>query len=186
MRFLARRGLVALCLLTVSGLGAAATMYKWTDAQGVVHYSDTPHPGAEMIQISGAQTYHNTSTNSTPTNPAAAAAAAQASKSTYTCAITQPASEEALYAPETVDISVQATPALRAGDSVSVQVDGQSLPSIGGDGLRFQMPSPERGTHTVSAQILGADGAVVCNAPAVSFSVQRPSVNAPTSPVKPH
>ena len=29
--------------------GQAAVIYKWTDAQGVVHYSDQPVPGAQKI-----------------------------------------------------------------------------------------------------------------------------------------
>src|SRR5277367_4681564 len=29
--------------------GQAATVYKWTDSDGVVHYSDQPVPGAEKV-----------------------------------------------------------------------------------------------------------------------------------------
>ena len=35
------------CLATFAG--QAAVVYKWTDADGVVHYSDQPVPGAEKI-----------------------------------------------------------------------------------------------------------------------------------------
>ena len=78
------------------------------------------------------------------------------------------------------------SPALRVGDQLNVQVDGQALAPISDDGQQFQVQAPSRGTHTVNAQIRGADGTVLCNAPAVSFSVQRPSVNSPPSPVRPH
>ncbi|MGP0088234.1 MAG: DUF4124 domain-containing protein, partial [Steroidobacteraceae bacterium] len=30
----------------------AAVVYKWTDADGVVHFSDQPEPGAEKIYTS--------------------------------------------------------------------------------------------------------------------------------------
>lgn len=30
---------------------AAADVYRWTDAQGTVHYSDQPHPGAEAVTV---------------------------------------------------------------------------------------------------------------------------------------
>jgi hypothetical protein len=185
MRLAVRRSLVTLSLLTLSGWVAAATLYKWVDAQGVVHYSDTPHPGAEVIQVGGAQTYHGTPVPTTPATatppPPQSAAAGYVS-----CGITQPANEAALYAPESVDISVLPSPALRVGDQLNVQVDGQALAPISDDGQQFQVQAPSRGTHTVNAQIRGADGTVLCNAPAVSFSVQRPSVNSPISPVKPH
>src|ERR1700760_4451974 len=39
-------GLIALCL---TGVAMAATVYKWTDANGTVHFSDQPQPGAERI-----------------------------------------------------------------------------------------------------------------------------------------
>jgi hypothetical protein len=36
----------SLCLLAVAPLGHAEQFYKWTDAQGVVHYTKTPPPDA--------------------------------------------------------------------------------------------------------------------------------------------
>ena len=35
----------------------ATTVYRWVDEQGVVHYSDQPHPNADKIQVHAAQTY---------------------------------------------------------------------------------------------------------------------------------
>ena len=35
----------------------AATVYKWVDENGVVHYSDQPHPNAQKIHVQAAQTY---------------------------------------------------------------------------------------------------------------------------------
>ena len=42
-----RIALAACCLLTASGMAAAAT-YKWTDAQGRTVYSDQPPPSANV------------------------------------------------------------------------------------------------------------------------------------------
>lgn len=36
------------CLLLSSGYASAA-IYQWTDAQGTVHFSDTPHPQAHSL-----------------------------------------------------------------------------------------------------------------------------------------
>jgi len=51
--------IAALGLLWLAGGAAAQTIttYRWVDAQGVVHYSDTPQPGAQVIQLQSAQTY---------------------------------------------------------------------------------------------------------------------------------
>jgi hypothetical protein len=171
------------CALLAPGGSFATTLYRWVDSDGVVHYSDTPHPGAQQIQISGAQTYHGT----TPP-PAATPAAAAQSKTAQpyqSCAIAQPAPDTALFAPESVDISVRLDPPLRPGDQLAVRVDGQTLQPLG-SGLNFQLAQPDRGEHTVSAEVRDPDGTVVCSATAVSFSVQRPSMNMPQSPVKPH
>jgi len=189
MRSVVRRGPVAFCLLTLGawalpGAVPATTLYKWVDAQGVVHYSDTPHEGAEKIQISGAQTFH-----STPVPSAAAPNPAPGSASTArysSCSIVEPANDAGLYAPESVAVTVQTTPALQAGDTITASVDGQSLGTLSAGGAHFQIPQPERGTHTVTAVVRDSDGTVQCTASPVSFSVQRPSVNAPQSPVKPH
>ena len=36
-----------MCL--VGSLALAATVYRWVDENGVVHYSDQPHPNAEAL-----------------------------------------------------------------------------------------------------------------------------------------
>jgi uncharacterized protein DUF4124/Big-like domain-containing protein len=180
----AHHALVTLCLLTLGGVSAAATLYRWVDAQGVVHYSDTPQPGAEVLHVSGAQTYHGTTTPDAA--PVAAATTPKAAEPYKSCDITQPAADSSLFAPEEVTVSVQVSPGLRGGDQLSVQVDGQTLQPTSDGSLSFQLAAPERGEHTVSAQVHSADGAVLCSATSISFSVQRPSVNSPASPVKPH
>ena len=86
------------CCCWPAPLGAMPPLYRWVDAQGVVHYSDTPQPGAEKVHIAPAQTY--------PAPPAPAASAAPRPRrrppaSAYqSCAITQPAPEQSFYAPE--------------------------------------------------------------------------------------
>ena len=35
----------------------AATVYKWVDEDGVVHYSDQPHENAQKVELKAPQTY---------------------------------------------------------------------------------------------------------------------------------
>ena len=179
----ALHGLVALCLLGLGSLSVAATLYRWVDAQGVVHYSDTPHEGAQVMHISGAQTYHGTSTAPSSAAPPSPDKKPQAYDS---CLITQPAPSSSMYAPESVAVNVAVSPALQEGDTLTVQVDGQQLQSNTEGGQSFVILQPERGDHSISAQVRSADGAMLCNAPVVTFSVTKPSVNSPNNPVKPH
>jgi hypothetical protein len=181
----ALHGLVALCLLGLSGLSVAATLYRWVDAQGVVHYSDTPHEGAQVIQISGAQTYHGNST-APPPGGTAPPPASKKSLPYASCAITSPTPDSSLYAPESVAVSVAVSPGLQEGDQLTVQVDGRQLQSGTEGGQNFAIQEPERGDHSISAQVRSPEGLLLCNAPPVTFSVTRPSVNSPNNPVKPH
>ena len=181
----ALQGLVALCLLGLGGLSLATTLYRWVDAQGVVHYSDTPHEGAQVIQISGAQTYHSTS--AAPAVPGVTAAQQPARKpEPYdSCAIRTPAPDSNLYAPDSVAVSVEVSPGLHDGDQLTVQVDGRQLQSA--EGVQsFVIQEPERGDHSISAQVRSPEGVMLCNAAPVTFSVTKPSVNSPNNPVKPH
>ena len=182
----ALHGLVALCLVGSSGLSVATTLYRWVDAQGVVHYSDTPHQGAEVMQISGAQTYHGAS--AAPATPGVTAPPQSGKKPEpyESCAITAPAPDSSLYAPDSVAVSVAVSPGLHDGDQLTVQVDGLQLESTAEGGQSFVITQPERGDHSISAQVRSPEGAMLCNAPPVTFSVTKPSVNSPNNPVKPH
>jgi hypothetical protein len=118
----------------------------------VVHYSDTAHPGAQVIQLPAAQTYHSPPTR--PTDPVNSPAAGS-------CAIRdraharspQPAAEASFFAPDSVAVSV--SPALQPGDQLAVTLDGAPLGSGGGG--QFQIQQPDRGAHTVSAMVRDAE-----------------------------
>ncbi|MGC1549275.1 MAG: DUF4124 domain-containing protein [Rhodanobacter sp.] len=68
-----RRPLIALALLLLAPL-VSAQAYKWTDAHGTVHYSETPPPAGtkySQVTLSGAEV--------SATQPAAADASAKSS-----------------------------------------------------------------------------------------------------------
>ncbi len=172
-------------LLAASGIATAAQTYRWVDAQGVVHYSDTPQPGAEKVALPTAQTY--TPVPATAAPAAAAAAARPADASTYqSCAITEPAAETSLYAPDTVHVVVNLEPSLRDGDRLQVLLDGQPLASNSPAATSLEAPQPDRGAHQVSAVVRDSSGKMVCSSSPVSFYVQRPSLLSPQSPAKGH
>jgi hypothetical protein len=179
--------LTALVVLALSAGSAAAqtiTTYRWVDAQGVVHYSDTPQPGAQVIQLQSAQTYR------APAPPAAGAAgAAAAPKDTdgpyQACNVVQPAAEASFFNPESVPVSVQLTPELRPGDQLAVTVDGAALSPMTPGRLQYQVSAPLRGSHTVNVAVQDGDGKQVCHS-TLTFYVQQPSLLSPTSPARGH
>lgn len=180
-RFGVRVLTVVACAAMASSAFAAAT-YRWVDAQGVVHYSDTPQPGAQEVPLPAAQTYHPA-----PAPAVQSALAPEDIPASYqSCAIVQPAPDQSLFAPESVHVSVQLMPQLRIGDLLSVTLDGAPLAPVAGATLEFQAPDVDRGTHTVNAVVRDRTGKMVCSASAVTFYVQRPSLLTPASPARGH
>jgi len=53
---------LAMCLAVATAFAAQSQVYKWTDAQGVVHYSDAPPPttqaNVQQVRISGGDRPH--------------------------------------------------------------------------------------------------------------------------------
>ncbi len=171
-------------LLAAAGGARSAPTYRWVDAQGVVHYSDTPQPGAETIQLPAAQTY--TAAPAGPASPGAAAAKTEGAEPYRSCEISQPTADQAFYAPEAIDISVALDPELRAGDQITMTLDGNPIEPLSPGGLSFSARQPLRGTHTVSAVVRDSTGKMVCSSSSVTFYIQRPSDLSPASPVRPH
>src|SRR5579863_8074566 len=89
---------VLLCTMLLWGTGSAvaSTMYRWVDEQGVVHYSDTPQPGAQRIQMEQAQTYKAPPVPSSVRANTASALKGPAA-AYQSCRITQPQAEQSFF-----------------------------------------------------------------------------------------
>ena len=207
--FVPRLG-AALCLTTMRGLprqclilsavlfgllagidsASAAKTYRWVDAQGVVHYSDTPQPGAQQVTLSPAQTYSAPPAQATPpplsTPPAASGSPPETEETYQSCAITQPLAETSLFVPDSVHVAVTLDPPLREGDRLQVLLDGQPLQSNSPTATSLEAPQPDRGAHVLSAVVRDSTGKMVCSSSGLTFYVQRPSVLAPHAPGKGH
>ena len=160
--------------------GGKTTVYRWVDPQGVVHYSDQPHPNAQKLEITGAQTF---SALPVPQSSATGAATEpQSSSSGYdSCSIAQPGDQQMLMNVYNATAVVQTSPALRPGDQVHLFVDGKQ---IAGSGTSFTFPV-FRGQHSVEAVIEDSTGQIVCETSSVTFFVHQPSVQNPHNPVHP-
>jgi hypothetical protein len=169
-----------LCATALADNGGRTTVYRWVDPEGVVHYSDQPHPNAQKLEISGAQTFSapplpQNSSNSAP-------APTQPGGPAYdSCAISQPADQQTLTNVNQATAVVQTSPQLRPGDQVRLFVDGKQ---IGGAGTSFNFPVV-RGQHSVQAVIEDSTGQIVCETSTVTFFVHQPSMQNPHSPVHP-
>lgn len=164
------RSILLLMALLVSA-AAIADVYKWTDEDGVVHYSDQPHPGAERIQISGTNTYSAPAARSRDTSDVVESTEFDGYES---LTISNPGAEETLWNIEGVlNVSLSVTPALQPGHQVRVYFDGNPREVAG---LSFQIEEVFRGVHNIQAEILDETGKLMIRTQPNRFYVQQNSI----------
>lgn len=172
------RNAAYVALIAVLAASAApAQVYRWVDEDGVVHYSDTPHPGAEEIQLP----------DDGPTAPGRAFESLQRTPPTNGDEAQQPATpgyervrfvapapEETLWnigGELTVRLDVQ--PALRPGHQVRVYFDGEPRPA---SGLTVELQEVWRGTHNLQAEVLNEQGQLMIRSEPIRFYVHQTSI----------
>jgi len=170
------------CLLCARALAdGRTTVYKWVDAQGVIHYSDQPRPNAQKLEIQGAQTFSAPPVSAEPAAPPPQES--QASSATYqSCTIAQPTEQQMLMNVYHATAVVQTSPPLRPNDDIRLFLDGKQVP---GSGTSFTFPV-NRGQHSVQAIIEDGTGQIICETSSVTFYVHQPSIQNPHNPVHPH
>lgn len=158
---------------------AAEEVYRWVDEDGVVHYSDQPHPGAEKLRIESAPAPG-------ARLPANAAEALQGGEreqgdqqsdqpfSYQSLTVSQPAAEETLWnIGATLDVTLDLEPSLRPGHRVRVYFDGEQRDV---SGTQFTLDEVYRGVHNIQAEVVDANGNVMIRSQPNRFYVQQTSV----------
>ncbi len=166
------RTVLLLLLLVVPAALPAGDTYTWVDANNERHWSDTPHEGAEKVELTPANGYRAPPPLARPSVRSTAAAPAP-----MQCSITQPASEQVLFDVDavTIDVSVSAA----AGGVVSATLDGAVLAPTQPGGTSFVATPIDRGTHVASAVVRDGAGRTLCSTAPVTFYVRQHSVAKP-------
>jgi hypothetical protein len=170
-------------LLAASTWAAGATVYKWVDEKGVVHYSDQPHPNAQQLDVKSAQTYEAGSTPAASSSSSSAAPAARTG-AYGTCELYRPENDEVFMNTDTVVVKLRLDPALAPGDKVAIGIDGKRQTNQPTSGTDFSV-TVERGTHSVIAVIEDSAGKELCRSSPVTFHVRQPSKQAPNRANRP-
>jgi hypothetical protein len=178
-----RRVLLTITLLAVAVSSLASTVYRWVDEQGVTHYSDQPHPGAEQLRVEGAQTVP-AGTLAGPTRSDRQPAGAPSPRQGPSCAIVSPADDETLMNAWTVNGHVQVSAPV-PGQRITLLLDGKQLPNAADPNGSFTIPEIDRGEHQLAALIQDSSGETVCQTPTITFHVRQPSVQAPNPASRP-
>ena len=167
-------------LLGLLATGAAhAQAYKWTDADGVVHYSDRPQPGAQEVDLGQYSAPQGNSLARKPL-PRRASTAEQDAAATFryeSLQVASPAAEETLWNIGAVlNVSLALSPGLQSGHRVQAYFDGTPLEAAG---LSFQLEGVYRGEHNLQAEVVDETGTVLIRSQPTRFYVQQTSVLRP-------
>ncbi|VAX10441.1 hypothetical protein MNBD_GAMMA26-199 [hydrothermal vent metagenome] len=149
---------------------SAAEIYKWVDDMGVTHYGDQPHQGAEKIELPETQPVPSSRASSNLGGSQQNDVADDKGYKSF--AIVQPENNQTIRDNAgSVSVAFIVNPSLRAGHKIRVSLDGHRLKD--GTAIRFSLQGVDRGTHTLSAAIVDANGATVISAGSISFHLRK-------------
>ena len=178
-----RRSWVGLGLLAAlaAGLAAhAAVVYKWTDADGVVHLSDQPVPGAERIVTASGSGHAGTVVPGIPTAPGAPPPKTKGPGLEFAqFAITSPSSEETITGNQPVNVHLGLEPALSPTQTISWSLNGQPLTNEPPDAVQFTLDDLPRGTYSLSATVSDQSSGETKSTEAVTFYVVKTTLLSP-------
>jgi hypothetical protein len=166
-------GLLAACAVQ------AAVVYKWVDADGVVHYSDQEVPGAEKIYTSSSTSAKAPQARTPAAGPQISAKAAPSSGLDYSeFSISAPQSEQTFFGDDVIAVHLNLVPALKANHSITWHLNGRQLDSPP-DAVAFPLPHLDRGTYVLAAAITDQRTGDSQSSNSVTFYVRQPSALLP-------
>lgn len=170
--------LIGILALLIS-IPAGATIYRWTDSSGQVHFTDEPHEGAVTVDLPPVQMYspppqepnkEDSSQAKQPDDDESLSPSYKAVK------IVQPIPDATIRNNQgLVPILVEFEPKLRKNDKVQLIYDDKPMGEPQNSGT-FTLTNVFRGSHTVSVQVLSEDGSVINESEPVTFFMHRPRV----------
>lgn len=126
-------------------------IFKWTDTNGNVHFSDTPHPGAEEIELLHTQTF------TSPRRPSISRSDVEATNDVK-ITIVQPEDHATIRHPQGyLSLVLDVQPTLKNGNKIQVVLDGTPFGEPQ-ESTFFALKNISRGLHTLVAQIIDKKG----------------------------
>lgn len=161
--------------------GHAAVVYKWTDADGVVHYSDQSVPGAEKIIIGASAEHSGTSfgVNASATDAPTKQGVTGSPKDYTQFEITSPTHDQTFFGDATVNAHLSLDPALEPNHAITWYLNGAPVASQGSDAVSIALSGLSRGAYVITASLVDPASGESRSAEAVNFYVREPSALSP-------
>ncbi len=173
---------VSALLAALGSVSATAAIYKTTDEDGNVVFTDVPPKDQSgEVDVTEQNVYTPPALPAAPAqavDPESAddeAAGGEAVATTYEAlSITSPADDEPVRENAgNVTIVVRATPALDTSQGHQLEILLDGLPASNGAAASVSLTNVDRGTHVVTARITDADGNVLIASQPVTFHMLR-------------
>ena len=162
-------------LSALSGTAAsAAPAWTWVDAEGTRHYSDRPVPGAEQVELAGAQAIGSSGRTARAARGTGDATGAPG-EAYQAIEVVSPAEQETLWNIGTaLPVQVRFQPALQTGHRYDLLLDGQRR-NVNTSNARVTLPDVFRGEHSLQVVVIDSAGKELDRSPARVFFVQQTS-----------
>ena len=158
--------------------GQAAVVYKWTDSDGVVHFSDQPVPGAEKIfTASGSSTGGGSVSSARQANPVAPSPRRNAATGLgYTqLSITSPVPDQTFFGDDVISAHLALDPSLKPGQTVTWHLNGKQLDDQLPTATQITLPHLDRGTYAIAATVTDPATGESASTDSVNFFVRQPT-----------
>jgi hypothetical protein len=160
--------------------GQAAVVYKWTDSDGVVHYSDQAVPGAEKIFTAGSPTSGaNAAGGRAAANAVGPKKPATPGLNYSRFAITSPVPEQTFFGDEVISVNLELDPGLKPNQTITWHLNGRQLEDQAPTATQFSLPHLDRGTYAIAATVTDPQTGQSMSTDSVSFFVRQPSELSP-------
>lgn len=174
--------LTATFVLSASVADAASRVFKTVDKNGNVTFTDVPPAdAADPVELNEINAYQSRPTaqprdrTRVPPPQATEEAEEEPPFAYEALVITAPANDEAVRENSgNVTISVDVGPSLQSGDRIEILVDGSV--AVSGNDTALNLTNVDRGTHSVVARVIGADGTIQATSPISTFHMLRATV----------
>ncbi|NQX89677.1 MAG: DUF4124 domain-containing protein [Halioglobus sp.] len=170
--------IVMAALLLVAPLVFSQGIYRTTDENGNVTFTDSPAAGNGTTEEIGLQPVNRAPPPPTlPTVNQTGNAATESQPPAYQLVITQPANATTVpMGPGNFSVSASVSPALRANDALQLFLDGEPHGASQTSGF-WDLTNIFRGAHDITVGVVSGDGETVATSEPVTVFVFRPSVN---------
>jgi hypothetical protein len=155
----------------------AGAIYKWTDADGVVHYSDQEAPGSERIYTASTNI---SSSKSAPAKPGGALPQRNTSSGlAYSeFSITSPKPDETFFGDNPVGVNLLLVPGLRGGQNITWHLNGKQVDEAA-NSTSFVLPRLDRGSYILAATIIDPQTGESQTTNSINFFVRQPAAQGP-------